>query len=197
MIFHCHQRIMTGNDIPRLMINNTLIEQVTEFNFLGLTVNEYMNWNSYTQNIVNKISRTLGVMNRLKRSWWRHQMETYSALLAICVGHAPVSGEFPTQRPVTRSFDVFFDLRLNKRLSKQSCGWSFETLSCPLWRQCNDTCPFQQRNWCMIRWSFRTFNSELQAGALNGIAYQNCKNVPFRSWQIAGIMHTQQLHLWK
>ena len=28
-------------------------------------------------------------------------------------------GEFPTQRPVTRSFDVFFDLRLNKRLSKQ------------------------------------------------------------------------------
>ena len=27
-------------------------------------------------------------------------------------------GEFPTQRPVTRSFDVYFDLRLNKRLSK-------------------------------------------------------------------------------
>ena len=46
-------------------------------------------------------------------------------------------GEFPTQRPVTRSFGVFFDLRLNKRLSKQSWGWWFETLSCPLWRQCN------------------------------------------------------------
>ena len=53
-------------------------------------------------------------------SWWRHQMEAFSALLAICVGNSPVSGEFPTQRPVTRSFDVFFDLRLNKRLSKQS-----------------------------------------------------------------------------
>ena len=38
---------------------------------------------------------------------------------------------------VTRSFDVFFDLRLNKRLSKQSWGWWFETLSCPLWRHCN------------------------------------------------------------
>ena len=37
-------------------------------------------------------------------------------------------GEFPTQRPVTRSFDVFFDLRLNKRLSKQPWGWWFETL---------------------------------------------------------------------
>ena len=32
-------------------------------------------------------------------------------------------GEFPPQRPVTRSFDVFFDLRLNKRLSKQPWGW--------------------------------------------------------------------------
>ena len=53
-------------------------------------------------------------------SWWRHQMETFSASLAICAGNSPVSGEFPTQRPVTRSFDVFFDLCLNKRLRKQS-----------------------------------------------------------------------------
>ena len=43
-------------------------------------------------------------------------METFSALLALCVGNSPVTGEFPSQRPVTRSFDVFFDLRLNKRL---------------------------------------------------------------------------------
>ena len=49
----------------------------------------------------------------------------------------PVTGEFPAQRPVRRSFDVFFDLRLNKRLSKQSWGWRFETLSGPLWRHCN------------------------------------------------------------
>ena len=47
-------------------------------------------------------------------------METFSALLAICAGNSPVPGEFPTQRPATQSFDVFFDLRLNKRLSKQS-----------------------------------------------------------------------------
>ena len=51
------------------------------------------------------------------KSWWRHQMETYFALLAICAGNSPVTDEFPAQRPVTRSFDVFFDLRLNKRLS--------------------------------------------------------------------------------
>ena len=47
-------------------------------------------------------------------------METFSALLAICEGNPPVTGGFPSQRPVTRSFDVFFDLRLDKRLSKQS-----------------------------------------------------------------------------
>ena len=47
-------------------------------------------------------------------------------------------GEFPTQRPVTRSFDVFFDLRLNKRLSKQSWGWWVETPSWSLCRHYND-----------------------------------------------------------
>ena len=43
-------------------------------------------------------------------SWWRHQMETFSVLLALCAGNSPVTGEFLVQRPVTRSFDVFFDL---------------------------------------------------------------------------------------
>ena len=69
--------------------------------------------------------------------WWRHQMETFSALLAFCAGNSPVHGEFPTQRPVTRSFDIFFDLRLNKRLSKQSWGWWSETPSSSLWRHRN------------------------------------------------------------
>ena len=74
---------------------------------------------------------------KLANSWWRHQMETFSALLALCAGNSLVTGEFSSQRPVTRSFDVFFDLRLNKRLSKQSWGWWLETLSCPSWRHCN------------------------------------------------------------
>ena len=70
--------------------------------------------------------------------WWRHQMETFSALLAICAGNSPVTGEFPAQRPVTRGFDVFFDMRPNKRFSKQWRGWWFEMPSRPLWRLCND-----------------------------------------------------------
>ena len=64
-------------------------------------------------------------------------METFSALLAICAGNSPVPGEFHTQRPVTRSFDVFFDLHPNKRLSKQWWGWWFGTPPCPLWRHRN------------------------------------------------------------
>ena len=64
-------------------------------------------------------------------------METFSALLAICAGNSPVPGEFPTQRPVALSFDVFFDLHPNKRLSEQWWGWWFETPSCPSWRQRN------------------------------------------------------------
>ena len=59
-------------------------------------------------------------------------METLSALLAFCAGNSPVTGDFPIKRPVTQSFDVFYDLRLNKRLGKQSCGWRFEMPSCPL-----------------------------------------------------------------
>ena len=70
--------------------------------------------------------------------WWRHEMETFSALLAFCAGNSLVTGEFPAQRPATRSYGVLFDLRPNKRLGKQSWDWWFETLSRPLWRHCND-----------------------------------------------------------
>ena len=62
-------------------------------------------------------------------SWWRHQTETFSSLLTLRVGNSPLTDEFPSQRPVTRSFDAFFDLRLNK----QSIRLWFETPSRSLW----------------------------------------------------------------
>ena len=65
-------------------------------------------------------------------AWWRHP--NIFRVTGLLWG---VTGEFPTQRPVTRNVDVFFDLRLNKRLSKQSWGWWFETSSHPLWRHSN------------------------------------------------------------
>ena len=64
-------------------------------------------------------------------------METFSALLALCVGNSPVTDELPAQRPVTWSFDVFFHLHLNERLNKQQWGGWFEMPLCSLWRHCN------------------------------------------------------------
>ena len=66
-------------------------------------------------------------------------METFSELMALCAGNSPVNSP---QRPGTRGFDVFFDLFLNKRLSKQSSGWLFEMPLHPLWRYCYESSYF-------------------------------------------------------
>ena len=62
-------------------------------------------------------------------------------------------GEFPAQRPVTRSFDVFFDLRPNERLSKQPWGWWFETPSWSLWGQCNGNLRSLSVSICSVHYS--------------------------------------------
>ena len=71
--------------------------------------------------------------------WWNRNimMTSFSPLLNFCAGNSPVTGEFHAQRPVTRSIDALLDLCLNKRLSKQSWGWWFETPAPPEWRHCN------------------------------------------------------------
>ena len=83
-------------------------------------------------------------------AWWRHQMETFFALLALCAGNSPVTGEFPTLRSVTRSFYIFFDLCLNKQLSKQSWAWWFGRPSRSLLRHCNEQIPCRLGN---LYWS--------------------------------------------
>ena len=80
---------------------------------------------------------TTHFVHKMELSYYDDVIKTFSALLAICAGNSPVTGEFPAQRPVTRSFDVFFDLCLNKRLSKHWQGWWIETPSRPLWRHSN------------------------------------------------------------
>ena len=94
---------------------------------------------------INNVSCTMVAV--LSPSWWAKirwpWRDLYNTMTSsngnIFRVRGLLCGEFPTQRPVTRSFDVFFDLRLNKRLSKQPWGWWFETPSWSLWRQCNDT----------------------------------------------------------
>ena len=70
-------------------------------------------------------------------SWGCHKMETFSALLTLYVGNLPVTSSFPSQRPVTRSFDDLFDLHLKKWLSIHSWGQWFETPLRFLWRHSN------------------------------------------------------------
>ena len=83
-------------------------------------------------------------------------------------------GKFPAQRPVTGSFDVFFGLRPNKRLSNQPWGWWFETPSWSLWRHCNGFAEGNEmhtwsrryypekysHNWC-YHWFLRLNNSDI------------------------------------
>ena len=69
---------------------------------------------------------------------WRHRMETYSALLAICAGNSPVTGEFPAQRPVTRSFDFSFDLLPKNGWVNNPEAGDLRKKSRPLWRHGNN-----------------------------------------------------------
>ena len=88
-------------------------------------------------------------------------METFSALLALCAGNSPVTIEFPSQKPVTRSFGIFFHLHLNKRLSKHSRRWWFATPSCSLWRHCSAPRKLGQHHgcWCTDASVHQTFSS--------------------------------------
>ena len=105
-------------------------EQIVEQRVAGSVI-----WDAMT--LMRHCSITKPEIN-ICRTWWRHQMEAFSALLALCAGNSSVPGEFPTQRPVTRSFGVLFHLRPNKTLIKQWRGWWFKTPSCPLWHHCDE-----------------------------------------------------------
>ena len=85
-----------------------------------------------------------GNKQKPKIAWWRHQMETSSALLALCEGNSPITVGFPSQRPVTQSFYVDLRLNKNKRFSKSLRRWWFETPSRSLWRYSNEEFPYSK-----------------------------------------------------
>ena len=128
--------------------------------------------------------------NSLKGQWqWHDDVIKWKHLCGEFTG----PGEFPTQRPVTRSFDVFFDLRLNKRLSKQPWGWWFETPSWSLWRHCNGVMRngFRCRDVITsIRYLMRGINGEKL-----GLKYlnvgKNNKYIVFEDMQIVPIRQTK------
>ena len=124
-------------------------------------------------------------------AWWPHQMETFSTLLALCAGNSPLTGESPSQRPVTRSFDVFFDLRLNKRLNKQSWGWWFETPSRSLWRYRNDFLRYQLDDSCLSATIWVRLNFKCQVRAPYTL---QMLLVPLSARPSSGIMLTTVKH---
>ena len=110
----------------------------------------------------------------------RNQMETSSALLVLCAVNSLVTGEFPSQRPVTRSFDVFFLLRLNKSLSKQSWGWWFEKASRSLWRHWNGISSTRSRLFTYISLIYTLWQVLLAwSQVIRGVVVKN-KIVPFK-----------------
>ena len=94
-----------------------------------------------THNFLNEMSYFL-LLDKDPPNWRVHMMTSSNGNIFRVTGHLcgefTGPGEFPAQRPVTQSFDIFFGLHLNKRLSKQSWGWWFETLSRSLWRHRNE-----------------------------------------------------------
>ena len=68
------------------------------------------------------VSLSIWISKHSPMPWWRHQMETFSALLAICAGNSPVPDEFTAQRPVTRSFDFFICTSINGIVNNREAG---------------------------------------------------------------------------
>ena len=162
----------TNNFSCIIFVVNSLFHM--HVNHFSWTENQELSWSTFGK-----------LVSLVGHPWWRHQMETLSVSLTLCVGifshksrwrgalvfslicawtsgdifhgdaikrkHFPRYWHFvwgirlslvnslPTQRPATQNFDVFFDLRLNKRLSKQSTRRWFETPWRSLWRHSNES----------------------------------------------------------
>ena len=100
-------------------------------------------------------------------------------------GNSPASGDFPAQRSVTRSFDVFFDLCLNTLLRKQSWGWWFETLSRPLWRHCNE-----YGKWVHAQLSLRFIHSQI-CTTVSPMMFMNGINFTHTLWCMPYFFHAE------
>ena len=99
MLFHFPQKKLKATDIPQLHINEIAIQRVTEFNFLGLTIHENMKWDSHINKIRNKISKTVGVMNRIKRQVNNIILkQIYNALIAPHLNYARLCWGFSANK---------------------------------------------------------------------------------------------------
>ena len=91
-------------------------------NSLDLTAGSKLHRSRWFSNGYTPFSYLTVVWWKLKTWWWRYQTEAFPVFLTICAENSPFTGELLAQRPVKWSFDVFFDLGLDKRLRKQWRG---------------------------------------------------------------------------
>ena len=117
-------------------------------NKLNAFLNRWLNWSRTHQCPLNGQDQTpwISLKHRNRATFtgkhdavikWKHFPRYWPFVRGI--HRSPVNS--PAQRPVTRNFDVLFDLHLNKRFSKQWLGFLFETLSRSLWRHCYGNAP--------------------------------------------------------
>ena len=109
-------------------------------------------------------------------------MEIFSALLVFCKRNSLDTGDFPAQGPVARNSDVFFNLRLNKRLSKQSRRRSFEAQSRPSWRHCNVRAPVTE--------DFSIFTRDLMHSLWSLLVTAIYSSLIFRKWPMHNVRYS-------
>ena len=127
MIFHDHQRNII-NRIPKLELNGEPFVKVVDFNFLGLTIDQHMTWNSHIQKISNKISRSLGIMNILKRYLPQNILHTiYNNLSLPHINHSILVWEFKSSRIS----------KLQKRAVCMICCSKYDAHTAPLFKYLN------------------------------------------------------------
>ena len=98
MCFHPYQNKMVQT-LPRLTVCGINIERVINFSFLGLIINENLSWKSHIDHISNKISRSIGVMNRLKRFLPIHILKTiYFSLVHSYLNYSSLAWGFNCSR---------------------------------------------------------------------------------------------------
>ena len=67
MVFHHKQKQLNPDSIPILEIKRTQLKLVKELHVLGITINEFLDWNSHTIKFSNKLSRAIGIMHELRK----------------------------------------------------------------------------------------------------------------------------------
>ena len=128
-----------------------------------------------------------------------HMMTSSHGNIFRVTGH--LCGEFtgPTQRPVTRSFDVFFDLRPNKRLSKQWWGWWFETPSRPLWRHRNGqfgATPLLETWWLTVKWTLENFSKSFNQNISFEKLISTCRLQNARHFVPVSVLKRRDIWCW-